>query len=606
MKRNRLKHNLLSVLILLSLVGCGGGGGSDSPPAPTPDTTAPVITAPDSISVAAESSAGTAADNPAIASFLSRVSATDNVDGRVNVSNNAPALFPLGVTTVTFTARDASGNQAQPLTRTVTVYDGDAPVITLNGATSLNHVHGSPYVDPGAVAEDVVDGSVTVTVEGSVDTEVMGIYRLVYSAQDSEGNMALEVVRTVNVITSVIPNSVEPYISEYAEGSASNRYIEIYNDADIQLSLAGYGYAIAEDGADTAGFWDSWNSFDISATVEAKSVFTLCQQGIDERIEAECDLLIDSMPDGNDSFALVKGSASNYAILDRIGELSTTAPADGWDVCGYQAATADRTLIKKPFTAGFAQWPVSAGSNGDNCGWLVLVEDDWTNIGQHSSTQAPSFESTFKLVDSKVSLRDYDPATQAVEEEEFDTSIEDGVISVDLRSAPLNLLNLTNAVEGGDFQDAVLKFAIDSALPSAEKSAVVDLYITTGIDGQRDSNESQIHCQVALNWTSNGASASILEPPQEITLVVTRPSFVADTVIGPFDVFEVIPGDMSTDAVLELKLMTALNEAVKIAPELLMSLLVPRRLHVRVVATLPLEDAEGHQVTELSARMKIF
>ena len=410
----------------------------------------------------------------------------------------------------------------------------------------------------------------------------------------------------ITPITPVIPEDVELFISEYSGGPGVNRYIEIYNNSGAELSLADYAYAISLDGADINDSWDSWNNFDVAATIAANSVFTLCHVDSNEIVFSRCDMTADNLPDGNDGFALVKGTTSDYEVLDRIGDWDATPPAIGWDVCGYSAATAGRTIIKKPFVSGFADWSVSSGSNREDCAWLVLVEDDWTNLGTHSYSENPVFESTFKLVDSKVSLQDYDPATQLVEEEEFDTSIEDGVISVDLRSAPLNLLNLTNAVEGGDFQDAVLKFAIDSALPSAEESAVVDLYITTGIDGQRDSNESQIHCQVALDWASNGASASILEPPQEITLVVTRPSFVADTVIGPFDVFEVIPGDMSTDAVLELKLMTALNEAVKIAPELLMSLLVPRRLHVRVVATLPLEDAEGHQVTELSARMKIF
>lgn len=495
------------------------------------------------------------------------------------------------------------GSDASPAPNPIPA--NSAPVITLNGASSVDHVLGSVYTDMGAVAEDIIDGLVAVTTEGSVDVNTMGTYSLVYSAIDSEGNAALPVTRTVTVVTSIIPESVEPFISEYSEGSGANRYIEIYNDSDGELSLSDYAFALSLDGADTEGVWDIWNTFDISATIAAKSVFSLCHVDVDARIINQCDMLVDNLPDGNDGFALVKGTTSNYAVLDRIGDWRSVVPNSGWDVCGYSAATTDRTLIKKPLLGGSDNWSASAGSSSENCAWLVLVEDDWTNIGTHSSTQAPNFVSAFKLLDSKVILQDYNPTDETLESDQFDGVIEAGAINFDLLSAPLSLTNLVNAAESSDFQDAVLKFSIDSALPSAEGSALVDLYITTGIDSERDENGSQLHCQVALKWQSNGVTASILEPPQDITLVVTKPSLTATTVIGAFDIFEVFPTELSSESVLELKLMTALSEAVKLAPELLMSLLVPRRLHVRVVVTLPLVDSEGAEITEFNAIMKI-
>jgi hypothetical protein len=602
-----LKKSISLILVVLSLASCGGGGGSDSSTAqpPTVDTSAPVLSAPESISVAAQSSAGISASESAIADFLNAVVATDNVDSSVSVTNDAPAVFPLGLTSVTFSASDRAGNEALQVTATVTVLDADAPVISLNGASSIDHVYGLAYTDLGAVAEDSVDGSVTVTSQGAVDVNAMGRYELVYSAVDSEGNVALPVTRTVTVTTSIVANSIEPYISEYSEGSANNRYIEIYNDSDSALALAGYAFAISLNGADIEGVWDVWNDFDISASVEANSVYSLCDAGSDDRIKAQCDMLVENLPDGNDGFALVKGSVINYAVLDRVGSWSSSAPANGWDVCGYSGATTDRTLVKKPFIRGSAEWSASAGSNAENCSWLVLVEDDWTNLGAHSSNENPDFISTFKLMDSRVTLQDYNPADQTIDIDEFEGVVENGAINVDLQSAPLNLLNLTNAVDAGDFQDATLTFALDSALPSAEASALVDLYITTGIDGIKESNESQLHCQLALNWQSNGATASIVEPAQDITLVVTKPSLTATTTIGAFDVFEVSSDGLNNTPVLELKLMTAINEAVKVAPELLMSLLVPRRLHVRVVFTLPLIDSQGAEITELNAIMRL-
>ena len=71
----------------------------------------PVITVP--ANVYTSTSTSQASVNIGIAS------ATDNVDGMVAVTNNAPATFPIGVTTVTYTSTDLAGNTA---TATQNVY----------------------------------------------------------------------------------------------------------------------------------------------------------------------------------------------------------------------------------------------------------------------------------------------------------------------------------------------------------------------------------------------------------------------------------------------------------------------------------------------------
>jgi hypothetical protein len=54
--------------------------------------------------------------------------ATDNCDDNVTITSNAPAVFPLGTTTVTFTATDDAGNSSTATT-TVTIVDTTAPTI---------------------------------------------------------------------------------------------------------------------------------------------------------------------------------------------------------------------------------------------------------------------------------------------------------------------------------------------------------------------------------------------------------------------------------------------------------------------------------------------
>ena len=77
------------------------------------DNTPPVISKPISIVVTAQDPSGIPKSELAISAYLSSVVANDNYDGRTfNVINNAPDIFPLGDTVVTFQAMDTAGNVA--------------------------------------------------------------------------------------------------------------------------------------------------------------------------------------------------------------------------------------------------------------------------------------------------------------------------------------------------------------------------------------------------------------------------------------------------------------------------------------------------------------
>ncbi len=160
------------------------------------DTTAPSISVPADISVEAVDGQGTPATDGTIASFLGGAGASDAVSA-VTLSHDAPSVFPLGTTVVTFVATDAAGNSAQATAR-VTVVDTTPPVLTLNGTNPINLETGEGFVDPGATAQDSVDGEVSVNVSGAVDTSVAGDYVLVYTATDKQGNTS-RVERTVHV-----------------------------------------------------------------------------------------------------------------------------------------------------------------------------------------------------------------------------------------------------------------------------------------------------------------------------------------------------------------------------------------------------------------------
>lgn len=85
--------------------------------------------------------------------------------------------------------------------------DIEPPVITLIGDNPLEVEVGETYNEPGATAEDNVDGDITDSIEitGEVNTDEVGEYIITYTAVDEAGNEAV-IHRTVHVIEVESPD----------------------------------------------------------------------------------------------------------------------------------------------------------------------------------------------------------------------------------------------------------------------------------------------------------------------------------------------------------------------------------------------------------------
>ncbi|TYK64131.1 immunoglobulin-like domain-containing protein, partial [Colwellia echini] len=117
--------------------------------------------------------------------------ATDDVDTDVTIITTGTVnTAVVGTYTLNYSATDAAGNTATPITRTVTVVDVTAPVITLTGEPEIIYNYGDVYVDAGATATDDVDPSIEVTNDGetSVVTDMVNTYTVTYTATDLAGN----------------------------------------------------------------------------------------------------------------------------------------------------------------------------------------------------------------------------------------------------------------------------------------------------------------------------------------------------------------------------------------------------------------------------------
>ncbi|MFL5350791.1 MAG: immunoglobulin-like domain-containing protein [Hyalangium sp.] len=138
-------------------------------------------------------------------SGVGTASASDVCSG-VTVLSPGLASFPLGTASLSWSAKDTSGNSAS-CSAPFTVADTQAPTVALNGAASSTLECGSTYVEEGATATDVCVGDLSskVVTTGTVDTAKLGTYTRSYTVADPSGNAAVPATRTVKVTDTVPP-----------------------------------------------------------------------------------------------------------------------------------------------------------------------------------------------------------------------------------------------------------------------------------------------------------------------------------------------------------------------------------------------------------------
>jgi hypothetical protein len=150
------------------------------------DTTGPVVTAPAATSAEATDSTG------AVVAYAG-ASATDVVDGPRPVSclPESGSTFPLGVTTITCSASDASGNSGSA-SFALTVTDSTKPVLLVPDDLTVDAAGpGGAPVTFVASASDTVDGAVAVVCSpASGSTFALGETTVSCSASDAHANSA--------------------------------------------------------------------------------------------------------------------------------------------------------------------------------------------------------------------------------------------------------------------------------------------------------------------------------------------------------------------------------------------------------------------------------
>ena len=192
------------------------------------DTTPPSITCPAPITAEATSFAG-AVVAPGAAS-------ASDIAGPVTVAGpSGAATYPLGTTTLTYTATDQSGNQSS-CTATITVVDTTPPSISCPAAVTVEATSvAGAFVTPGAATASDIAGPVTIT-GPAAGTYPLGTTSTTYTATDFVGNTnSCHSSITVHDTTAPAITITTPAHTVYAIGQVVNAS---YSCSDIGSGVA--------------------------------------------------------------------------------------------------------------------------------------------------------------------------------------------------------------------------------------------------------------------------------------------------------------------------------------------------------------------------------
>lgn len=219
------------------------------------------------------------------------------------------------------------------------------------------------------------------------------------------------------------------FFSEYIEGGGNNKALEIYNGTGATIDLSQYLIIRNVNG----GAWPQY-IHTLSGSLTSGDVYVFANSSANSAIQAVADftdgaisnfngddaraiVVID--PTGADSIEWTSTGDPGFTyitILDIIGVFGYD-PGSGWDVAGVANATANHTLVRKPYiTAGNTDWVASAGTDSINSQWLVYPQDEVSYLGAHTVTGPATADVTLNVnMTYQTTLANFNPLTDFVD-----------------------------------------------------------------------------------------------------------------------------------------------------------------------------------------------
>ena len=288
----------------------------------------------------------------------------------------------------------------------------------MTGAQTASVEVGYSYDDAGATASDVVDGDLTasITTVSNVDTTVVGTYTLTYDVSDAAGNVAAQVIRTVQVtadvtvpVITLIGSNVSLELgSIYTDaGATASDNIDgdisasIVTVSDVNTGAVGT-YTVTYNVSDAAG----------NPAVEVTRTVTVTPDATKPTItllgDATVELLVGSayVDAGATATDNIDGDITSSIVVVSTVDVSTvgtyTVTYGVSDAAGNAADEVTRTVIVSPFIINLE---VPADLVVDATGFVTAVDlgtatatDGDGNAVSVSADQTGPFESGLSLI----------------------------------------------------------------------------------------------------------------------------------------------------------------------------------------------------------------
>lgn len=232
----------------------------------------------------------------------------------------------------------------------------------------------------------------------------------------------------------------EIYISEYVEGSSSNKAIELFNPTDQAIDLGANGYVLAR----YSNGGTNPSNIPLSGTIGAGDTFVIANSSSADAILAVADQTSGSIShNGDDAYVLSKGET----VVDSFGQVGTD-PGSAWG--DGDSSTANNTL-RRTVTEGDT---VIDDAFDPAAEWQGFGNDVFDDLGSHNGSGGGGDDDD----DDDNGGGGDDPLVCG------DTTTAIHAIQGDGAASPLSGEVEVEAVVTGDFQSTIDGFYLQSAI----------------------------------------------------------------------------------------------------------------------------------------------
>ena len=396
------------------------------------DTTSPSITIPSNIEIEISAKIGMKMD-------VGIAVSNDIVDSQPEITNDAPTVFPLGETIVTWTTTDSSGNSASA-TQIITVVDTTSPVLIAPESITQEAINHEANPVKIGVLESADIMEISSTTNDAPEVFPLGETIVTWTATDSSGNSA-SATQIISIIDTTLPTIMAP--------------LDVKVEAtSMESNVTEFGFAEASDQVEIS-----------TITNDAPTVFPLGETIV--------------------TWTATDSSGNSASATQIITVVDTTAPViENFDSITFEAITQNDNFIEVPLI------------NADDNTKIISITNDAPILFEFGTTIV-----TWTVVDIV--------GNQSVKEQQID------VIDTTL---PTIMAPLDVKVEATSMESNVTEFGFAEASDQVEISTITNDAPTVFPLGE-----------TIVTWTATDSSGNSASATQIITVVDTT----APVIINP-------------------------------------------------------------------------